>query len=192
MEVMPQHHDLVCMSVNPVMPKMMLPDVTDVVMPRNPTSATLPHTNQPDPASQPYDSMDVSKMVRDSATVDNFQAFPAIWIRVETKSRRTADITPHSSVRGRGLLNSIVYGTVCAICYGTIIMFQQPSVVEGHAVQMGLSRQLLFFYIATCNGMWRGDLHELWDLRSMSVVHRGHPRIRDSGAASAATSRLWK
>ncbi|KAI6149149.1 hypothetical protein BKA82DRAFT_620302 [Pisolithus tinctorius] len=93
---MPQHHDLVCMSVNPVMPKMMLPDVTDVVMPRNPTSATLPHTNQPDPASQPYDSMDVSKMVRDSATVDNFQAFPAIWIRVETKSRRTADITPLS------------------------------------------------------------------------------------------------
>lgn len=131
---MPQHHDLIRMSNNAVMPKVMLLDVTDVVMPCDSASATLPHTNQPDPASQPHDSMDVSKMVRDSATIDNFQAFPAIWIRVETKGRRTADITPRSSVRGGGPLNSIVYGTVCAICYGTIIMFQQPSVVEGHTV----------------------------------------------------------
>lgn len=44
------------------MPKVMLPDVADVIMPGNTTSTALPQTDQLDLASQLYDPVHFTKV----------------------------------------------------------------------------------------------------------------------------------
>lgn len=89
------------------MSKVILSDVTDVVMPRNSASTTLPLTNQADLTGQPYDPMDVSEVVRGITTIDELQALPAIWIGVKTKSSGAVRVSIRSSICGRSLRNSI-------------------------------------------------------------------------------------
>lgn len=101
------YYDLIGVPSDPIMSKVILSDVTDVVMPRNSASTTLPLTNQADLTGQPYDSMDVSEVVRGITTIDELQALPAIWIGVKTKSSGAVGISIRSSIRGRSLWNGI-------------------------------------------------------------------------------------